>query len=259
VRPLVEGRAGLEVGGPSSIFARSGLLPLYPLVRAVDQCNFAARTMWDDLPKWELRGPPGEQLVSEAGDMEELASGSYDFVLSSHMLEHTANPLRALAEWHRVLGPGGLLILVVPHRDGTFDHRRPVTTLDHLRDDYARNTSEEDPTHFEEILALHDVSRDPGLGDAEELGERVRLNLQMRSLHHHVFDTRLAVDVVREVGFTPLAVEPLRPYHILVGAAKPPLGSQASLTESDLSRVLAASPFPTDRGARRITDKAATD
>ena len=35
-----------------------------------------------------------------------------------------------------VTGAGGALLLVVPHREGTFDHRRPVTELEHLVADF---------------------------------------------------------------------------------------------------------------------------
>lgn len=41
----------------------------------------------------------------------------YDWVYSSHCLEHLANPLLALKNWWRILRPTGHLILYVPHRD----------------------------------------------------------------------------------------------------------------------------------------------
>ncbi len=41
--------------------------------------------------------------------------GSQDFVFSSHCLEHLANWQGALLEWRRVLKPGGVLYLYLPH------------------------------------------------------------------------------------------------------------------------------------------------
>ena len=32
---------------------------------------------------------------------------TYDVLLSSHTLEHIANPLRALSEWKRIVGDDG--------------------------------------------------------------------------------------------------------------------------------------------------------
>lgn len=41
----------------------------------------------------------------------------YRTVYSSHLLEHLDDPVLALANWYRILAPGGHLIVDVPHRD----------------------------------------------------------------------------------------------------------------------------------------------
>jgi SAM-dependent methyltransferase len=43
--------------------------------------------------------------------------GAYDYVYSSHCLEHLPNPKRALTNWWSLVKPGGHLIVAVPHRD----------------------------------------------------------------------------------------------------------------------------------------------
>jgi SAM-dependent methyltransferase len=56
----------------------------------------------------------------EDGDSEKLKGvedASFDFVYSSHNLEHMVNVDNALTNWWRVVKPGGHLILYVPHRD----------------------------------------------------------------------------------------------------------------------------------------------
>jgi SAM-dependent methyltransferase len=252
---IVTGATGLEIGGPSSIFARGGLLPVYPLVRRVDNCNFAQRTVWEgtiaegDSFSFDSRKPAGRQFFAEATDLRMITNGTYDFVLSSHTLEHTANPLRALSEWARVLKPEGGLVLVVPHRDGTFDHRRPITPMQHLIDDFDHGTGEDDLTHLHEVLTLHDVSKDPG-ARGTNVSERAERNAELRTMHHHVFDTRLVVATVKTAGLEVEAVELLRPYHILVVARKPLEGAVVSHFSEDALRVaLRASPFRTDRRA----------
>ena len=132
-----------------------------------------------------------------------------------------ANPLRGLAEWIRVLKPGGILVLIFPHKDRTFDHRRSVTTLNHLIEDFAANVGEDDMTHLEEILELHDFERSPGVGGIEQFRQRSIRNLENRCLHHHVFDTRLAVEVLNHVGLQIDAVELFHPFHIAATARKP--------------------------------------
>lgn len=254
VLAVISEREGIEIGGPSSLFARGGLLPVYPHVRRLDNVNFSSHTIWEGTLAhgtpfaYDARREPGRQFIGEAGDLTGIPDASYDFVLSAHMLEHTANPLRALAEWRRVLRSGGALVLVVPHRDGTFDHRRPVTTLAHLRDDLASDTREDDVTHLAEILALHDLARDPGAGDVATFRERAQRNAEFRSLHQHVFDARLAMAVVSEAGFTVTALETLRPYHIIVvGRAPGQAATVEGLTPEAIGAVLARSPFALDR------------
>lgn len=56
----------------------------------------------------------------EDGDamlLEGVNDGSFDFVYSSHTLEHMKDLNVALKNWWRVVKPEGYLILYVPHRD----------------------------------------------------------------------------------------------------------------------------------------------
>ncbi|MDO8754396.1 MAG: hypothetical protein Q7J80_10920, partial [Anaerolineales bacterium] len=80
--------------------------------------------------------------------------------------------------------------------------------------------TESDLTHLPDILALHDLKRDPEAGDIAAFKARSMLNIDNRCLHHHVFDTRLAVSLVEHVGLKVLAVEEIRPHHILLLAQK---------------------------------------
>lgn len=62
-------------------------------------------------------------LVDVIGDAVSLPifDSSLDYVASSHVLEHVANPIRALVEWQRVTKSGGYVYCVVPNRRVTFD------------------------------------------------------------------------------------------------------------------------------------------
>jgi len=57
---------------------------------------------------------------TENGDatfLKGLKNERFDFVYSSHTLEHLVDPDLGLRNWWRVLKPEGFLILYVPHRD----------------------------------------------------------------------------------------------------------------------------------------------
>lgn len=109
---------GLDIGGkpdPLSLYAE-----LFCQVQSIRTWD------WDD------------------GDAQQLASvpdAHYDFVHSSHCLEHIVDPLEGISNWLRVLKPGGYLIITVPDEDlyeqGIFpsaynrDHKWTFTIFKH--------------------------------------------------------------------------------------------------------------------------------
>jgi hypothetical protein len=97
-----------------------------------------------------------------------------------------------------------------------------VTTLAHLQDDSERGTTEDDTTHLPEILALHDLGRDPGAPDRATFEARAARNEENRSLHHHVFDTDLVARLLDSLDLRILGLQPLRPCHIVAVAQKRP-------------------------------------
>jgi SAM-dependent methyltransferase len=76
---------------------------------------------------------------------------SLDYVIASHVLEHVANPVAALAEWYRVVRPGGIIYFVVPNRLSAFDRPRELTTVEHMLDDHLAGATAHDPTHIDEF------------------------------------------------------------------------------------------------------------
>lgn len=225
-RASLSGKRGLEIGGPSYMFGRTGLFPIYPLVGELDNCNFSKQTIWEGMIKagrtflYDSDRPMGQQYISEATNLSQIPTGTYDFVLSSHMLEHTANPLRALREWARVVREGGTLVVIIPRPEGTFDHRRPMTSLAHVVEDFDRDVSENDLTHLPEILELHDLELDPPAGDLAAFKARSLKNFENRCLHHHVFDMRLVEGMLDFVGLQIKAVEAKAPDQIFAIAEK---------------------------------------
>lgn len=259
---LVNNRSGLEIGGPSSVFQRRGIMPLYRVVRSLDNCNFSHETVWEGKIqagktfKFHEKREPGHQFVGEATKLQMIPSGKYDFVLSSHVLEHTANPIAALTEWLRVLKSDGVLVILVPHKDGTFDCRRPVTSLQHLKEDFDCLMPETDQSHMQEILAMHQLSRDPEAGTLDNFRQRCSQNFANRCAHHHVFDTSLLVELLDHMGVKLLAIEAVKPYHILAIARKcsPDLDTDNCAFTSGTRSHLVSSPFPTDRmAAKKMT------
>jgi SAM-dependent methyltransferase len=201
---------GLEIGGPSRFFKKLGIIPVYPVINSLDGVNFSATTIWEgDLKRgqnyrWE-GAKPGFQYITDGTDLSEIANGCYDFVLSCNSLEHIANPIRALKEWARVIKPGGHLLLVLPNKGNNFAQRRPTTAFSHLLDDYRNQVTEADLTHLDEILQLHDLSRDPRAGSLADFKKRSEANFDNRCLHHHVYSLDLLGELLDYINFEVLA------------------------------------------------------
>lgn len=53
-------------------------------------------------------------MIGNANDMSMFSDGSFDLVMSNAMLEHNPYFWKSIFEMHRVLAPGGLLIIGVP-------------------------------------------------------------------------------------------------------------------------------------------------
>lgn len=254
-RSYVTGAHGVEIGGPSRIFSGAGRIPLYDVAAKIDGLNFSSETVWaselgEDRPFVFGKKVLGRQFVREASHFPDIDTAAFDFVLSSHVIEHLANPLRGLREWGRVLREGGVLVLVVPHKDATFDHRRPVTKFEHILEDFSSDMGEDDKTHIPEVLELHDFDRDLWVDNREEFRARCEDNMRNRCIHHHVFDTELAIRMVDQAGFWILAVEPAPANNIVILCGKPNAGKQVdNAGQWDAgAEWRKASPFPTDRG-----------
>lgn len=64
--------------------------------------------------------PDAQGWDFEHGDAQYLSGlndETFDYIYSSHTLEHVADAGESLQNWWRVLKPGGYLLLFIPHRD----------------------------------------------------------------------------------------------------------------------------------------------
>ena len=85
---------GLDVGGkPDPLSLYQGLF-----------CQMGAVRTWD----WE---------DGDAQFLVGVADGQFDFVHSSHCLEHLVDPIEGLRNWFRVLRANGYLVVTVPDED----------------------------------------------------------------------------------------------------------------------------------------------
>ncbi len=212
-------KVGIEIGGPSTIFSRE--LPIYEVIKGLDGCNFSNQTIWEgEITEGKnynyYKNKKGYQFICEASNLKAIPNEYYDFLIASHCLEHCANTLLTVKEWLRIIKEGGAILLILPGREYTFDHRRSVTTFKHLEDDLKNEINESDLTHLREILELHDLEMDLPAGIMEQFKNRSLNNYKNRCLHHHVFDFQLLHMIFDHFGVKVIDRIFVKPYHQII-------------------------------------------
>jgi SAM-dependent methyltransferase len=189
------------------------------------------RTKYLDKHRSNKDGTPNPDIIGDASSIP-ICSAQFDFLISSHCLEHVPNTLRTLKEWARVIRPGGTLFLVLPHGDRTFDRYRAKTTLEHhIHDLKSLGEAKSDPSHFEEMKKGWLMNPDP-FDEQKKLYEKewgapiwdFEFRIRNDVLHYHVWTQSEMVDILRYLGFEILYVADYfkeRPDSFIVVSRKP--------------------------------------
>ena len=190
--------SGIEVG-PGHV----------PLVESNRWLEVRYLDRWDPgrnaelFPELEGETFPKPDLVVDLNReaMGPVGSESEDFIVSSHVLEHLANPLRAIDDFHRVLRPGGTLLILLPDRRRTFDEDRLPTALEHVVADFEAGAVEVDDEHIVDFVTR--TRTDPAglaafharLTDPEQWASTLERHRE-RSIHVHCWTIEEFVPVI---------------------------------------------------------------
>jgi SAM-dependent methyltransferase len=89
--------------------------------------------------EWPLKNARPIDL-KRGEDALELPHGSWDFIFSSHCLEHLPNPVAAIEHWKTRIVDGGVMFLYLPHPD--MRYWRPENCRKHLHLFWPKETAE---------------------------------------------------------------------------------------------------------------------
>lgn len=121
-------------------------------------------------------------IIDDGEKLSSVANSSCDFVIANHMIEHCQNPIGTLENYLRVVKPEGIIYLAIPDKRATFDHARPLTSLEHLICDYNEGPEWSRKSHFEEWAKLVDKLPE------EKIAARVQQLIEIDySIHFHVW------------------------------------------------------------------------
>jgi SAM-dependent methyltransferase len=133
----LDGLKGVEIGGAAHNDFKVDVLNVDRYAEMDTVYKDAERQLWG-------RAKPVD-IIARGHELP-LDDDSFDFVLASHVIEHIPDPIAALKEWARVARR--YIVLVVPHRDRTFDRDRPLTPLSELIERHESGFTSEEDRHW---------------------------------------------------------------------------------------------------------------
>ncbi|MCB0318148.1 MAG: hypothetical protein KDD56_05280 [Bdellovibrionales bacterium] len=167
---------GLEIGALHKPLAVSPGVT----VKYVDRLSAKdLRNQYPELKDLKIINP---DIVENGETLASVENESQDFIIANHFIEHCENPVGTLLNHLSKLRPSGILFYALPHRDNTFDANRPLTSVDHLLQDYKDNGVSSRENHFKEFAKLT-----KGLDSKEAELEAKKLMNQNYSIHFHVW------------------------------------------------------------------------
>lgn len=171
--------AGIEIGAGASPF---------PIPLSCKVC-YGDRLSYNDLVKEIYPGQSVSDLVvpdlqTDFDKLSGIADESMDFIIGCHVIEHTKNPIGSIILAHKKLKAGGKLLLCIPDKERTFDRKRPITSLEHLVEDFKDPDRERDLEHYKEFYRL-----------SFPIDDTIKYNLEVckrfkeeYAIHYHVWD-----------------------------------------------------------------------
>lgn len=198
----LKGKNGLEFGGPTELFSipYHNML-LYPHV-TLDGGNIFEDNHFQNHISDTYNYYPnkhGKQFNIDCANNtlnNKLQGVEYDFIVTSHVIEHIANPIKAIKNWVKLLSKDGCILSIIPDYRFCFDRNRPLTTIEHLIEDYKNDIGEDDITHIDEQKKLHDWA----YGGHKDFYNLCDINEKTRVVHHHTFTPESFEQLLVECG-----------------------------------------------------------
>jgi len=119
---------------------------------------------------------------------------SYDYVISSHVIEHIFDPIAAIKEWLRVIKPGGYVFTIAPLKEFVPYEDRPITLLSELIDRHEGRLKPENVKMSEKQQCVVNDSDDLPVVYVQEILSNHETG------HFTVFDPNLFVKMCAWIG-----------------------------------------------------------
>jgi SAM-dependent methyltransferase len=191
--------SGIEFGAGASPLA----VPYGANVKFADTYSYE-ELITNRYPGQDLNEIVKPEIILSFDKISDLGvKNSLDFIIACHVIEHVANPVKAIIDSLNVLKPGGKIVLIVPDMRKTFDRDRKLTEISHLMLDFQAPSRERDFNHFLDFytlaMPLQDPSRAPEIAKENHL---IDFPIHYHTFTHKSFRKLLAeVQLIKHVSF----------------------------------------------------------
>lgn len=133
-------------------------------------------------------------------DLPQISSESFDFVYSSHSLEHSKNPIFAIAEYLRIVKKNGIIYTIIPNRKFTWEFNRPTTNAHSIIRKFEENIFHYTKQEAEEIIKFHGGHSLYKTMQKKDIDFITKDNLGRH--HYHTFDDSNILKIIDYICFT---------------------------------------------------------
>lgn len=88
----------------------------------------------------------------DAGSLSSIPAAPYDFVIMNHVIEHVACPIAVIEQLFSVVKDDGVIVISAPDKEFCFDKNRPLTTFEHLLDEYRHGVNKVGDEHYLDLI-----------------------------------------------------------------------------------------------------------
>lgn len=167
---------GIEIG------ALHSALPLPSDASALYVDRMSLEDLRREYPELEDSALIAPEIIDDGERLAALGDETQDFVIANHFVEHCEDPIGAIENMLRVVKAGGIVYLAIPDKRFTFDARRQVTTIEHLKRDHDSGPRGSREEHFRDWSRHVEGAAE---GDVEAVAEAL---LQSGySIHYHAW------------------------------------------------------------------------
>jgi len=124
-------------------------------------------------------------IIEDGEELYSIEDESFDFIVASHFLEHSADLIKTLKNHYRVIKKNGIMFYIIPDKRFTFDKPRKLTSFQHIEEDFLKGWEYNSQWHYREYFSV--LHNEKGQKFEQKLNN---LRGKKIDIHYHVWTSK---------------------------------------------------------------------